>query len=191
MKYTGELGRHTDAWLRAAFAMGVVKGNPTPKAREQEAIALRELQRLTTLLFEHYGVDPDADDGWQTLAICLARDHVPAFQFQRPRPSGRPRKKLAGLNYLAQMHPAPKKRGRPADPDRPKWLRSLLWRVVKVCQEKGFSNATQAIDYELKDYAKSEGRSYHTVMRQNRNRWQKDLSEAKKLFPEIAAKLPR
>ena len=32
-------------------------------------------------LFNHYGIDPKTDDAWMHLAVSLAQNHVPGFQY--------------------------------------------------------------------------------------------------------------
>jgi hypothetical protein len=49
------------------------------------------------LLMGHYHVDPRDKDAWQSLAMALAKDHVPAF---RPRRSGRPKTKSSAQKVV-------------------------------------------------------------------------------------------
>ena len=43
------------------------------------------LHRLVAL-FNHYGIDPKTDDAWMHLAVALAHNHVPGFQYGERKP---------------------------------------------------------------------------------------------------------
>ncbi len=71
-------------------------GPPSPDWIKDELAAADE---KLLLLMDHYGIDRDRDDRWQILALALARDHVPAFNFAPVK--GRPKKEIDKLRvYL-------------------------------------------------------------------------------------------
>ncbi len=47
------------------------------------------------LLAVHYGIDLNQPDAWRILALKLAGQHVPGFQFKTMRQKGRPKEKTA------------------------------------------------------------------------------------------------
>ena len=53
---------------------------------EQKIQRIESLQHRVGALFNHYGIDPAADNAWINLALSLAHDHVPAFQFGERKP---------------------------------------------------------------------------------------------------------
>jgi hypothetical protein len=65
--------------------------NPTLLSSDAETAkwALARAMK-TVLLFKHFGIDPNAVDAWQRLAIALAEAHVPGFRPPPPK-QGRPK----------------------------------------------------------------------------------------------------
>ena len=57
---------------------------PTPD--ERTAQTFEGFLHRVGALFNHYGIDPGADNAGFNLALSLARDHVPGFQFGRKKP---------------------------------------------------------------------------------------------------------
>ncbi len=53
---------------------------------EQKNQRIESLQHRVGALFNHYGIDPAADNAWINLALSLAHDHVPGFQFGGKKP---------------------------------------------------------------------------------------------------------
>ena len=48
---------------------------------EQKNQRIESLQHRVGALFNHYGIDPKTDDAWMHLAVSLAQNHVPGFQY--------------------------------------------------------------------------------------------------------------
>ena len=65
----------------------------------------------TILLFQHFGIDPNAEDAWQKLAIGLARKHVPGFRPPR-KTQGRPRERAQDAITLVMLVELLKRRDR-------------------------------------------------------------------------------
>lgn len=62
-------------------------------------------------LMEHYGIDPKSEEKWPILALALAADHVPGFQFQFKKSAGR-KTDWDDLWYGVLYHEVEKVRGR-------------------------------------------------------------------------------
>ncbi len=48
---------------------------------KQTAQSFKEFLHRVGALFNHYGIDPAADRAWMHLAVSLAQNHVPGFQY--------------------------------------------------------------------------------------------------------------
>ncbi len=53
---------------------------------EQNAQTIEALQHRVAALFNHYGIDPKTDNAWMSLAVALAHNHVPGFQYGGTKP---------------------------------------------------------------------------------------------------------
>jgi len=64
-------------------------GDPTLEL-DLAAITKEQVEKMR-LLFEHYKINPNDEQGWQELAMSLAFAHVPGLQFaNRPKPGRKP-----------------------------------------------------------------------------------------------------
>ncbi|MCH8113117.1 MAG: hypothetical protein IH905_14385 [Proteobacteria bacterium] len=63
-----------------------------PTLEEQNAQSMVAFLDRVVALFKHYGIDPKKDNAWSDLAVSLARDHVPGFQYDGRKP-GAPNKR--------------------------------------------------------------------------------------------------
>jgi hypothetical protein len=91
VKYTGPLSKPIYVSFEYDVSSGLLGAITKDDARQQ-------LEAKFGLLFEHYGIDPRAEDRWYRLSICLVHAHVPGMQLiyiEQPKP-GRPRTWLAG-----------------------------------------------------------------------------------------------
>ena len=57
-----------------------------PTLEKQTAQTFEELLHRVAALFNHYATNPADDDAWMYLALSLAHDHVPGFQFGGRKP---------------------------------------------------------------------------------------------------------
>jgi hypothetical protein len=81
------------------------------------------VKRKIDLLAAHYGIDLNRPDAWQILALKLAGQHVPGFQFEAARPQGRPKEKtgeyefalLRAVQLVSQKHGAYRAASRTAE----------------------------------------------------------------------------
>ncbi len=63
------------------------------RIEEQKNQRIESLQHRVGALFNHYGIDPAGGGAWINLALSLAHDHVPGFQFGERKP-GAPYKRV-------------------------------------------------------------------------------------------------
>ena len=121
----------------------------------------------------------------------LAKQHVPAFTFGDTRRLGRPAKLK---NMLLVRYPKHPTRGRKPDAERRKYLRELLRRVLADMLRqniKGRGSIKTVLINRCTEELKAAKLSGTTRLPAMVRKDQKDVSEAKKLFPEIAAKFPK
>ena len=57
-----------------------------PTLEEQTAQNLEPFLRRIVALFNLYGIDPKTDNAWMSLAVALAHNHVPGFQYGERKP---------------------------------------------------------------------------------------------------------
>lgn len=57
-----------------------------PTLEEQKAQTGEAFLHRVGALFNHYGIDPKTDNAWMFLALALAHNHVPGFQFGGTKP---------------------------------------------------------------------------------------------------------
>lgn len=191
-KYPGELGRKSFRGKLYAPLLGLPANATTSESRSALAdYILDEECRLLDGLLSHYKIDISREEQWFQLALALARAHVPAFSFTATRRPGRPSK---NLNYLAKFIRQPAKKGRPPDVDRIEHLKFLVSFVAKtMIQEKlrGRGAQKRALEFFAEGVAGKGKTSASRIKRRYMRKWQKELSEGKRLFPEIAAKFPK
>jgi hypothetical protein len=192
VKYPGELGKPSTADSVVGKAITAAGGIDRETA---ERLYNAHWDRLVSLLFAHYGLT-DSDDTlskWIGLALRLTQDHVPAFQTETGRRPGRPRKRMSLAEACLKANQKGK-RGRPLNEARRNSLKALITAVVDECREsklEGRGSATRALKKICAAIAKHKGRNVHSVTQGLLPQWQRNLSEAKKFFPTIAAKLPK
>jgi hypothetical protein len=211
VRYPGELARRgkvQELTLLATLLSGAIPGTPEFSRLELETRFNHEW-RLLESLCEHYKIEKQAEFGTRMalLALSLARDHVPAFDVHVAKRRGRPKKNVlasrlafgsslpfVGLGGGLLGSEAKKPRGRPKNPDRVPQLRRLLEWILKEIQEHGLrgrGSITTVLKDRISKYAIEHGHPQFRLIRRGLPILRKDVSEAKKLFPEIAAKFPR
>jgi hypothetical protein len=204
--YPGDLGTHGLIGQRV-IADTFYGGGYKPGSPEFEAAIFQSTSdhqfRLLDQLAAYYGISSDdVMTRYALLALRLAKDHVPAFRYGARTKRGRPAKinalgrlmekyVMGGLGQIG-LRPG-KKRGRKKSLRLADWQKSLLTAVVEICEREGFKGRgaiTQALGDLYKHWAKDEGLSEARLKRRYLRHDRKAISKAKKLFPEIAAKMP-
>ena len=134
--------------------------------------------RAIDALFAHYQVSKTAPDAWRSLALLLARDHVPALRLtDRPAP-GRPRNPRKQLAVK-------RSRGRPRDPRRERnllVLRMVALDIMRKQKLQGRGAQRRAARILVEQWARQRGGAT------SRAKWvvpmlEKLLSEGKRRFP--------
>lgn len=192
VKYPGKLGRPIaeresgPAILNAM--LGAQGGGPKASLAAAELWQFRREVALLFALLGHYGIAPDDELRWFQLARKLASAHVPAFRFASR--IGRPRKYGGGLaGYLVGLRSLHK--GKPGRKRKytDEHYRKLLKIVRETSAEKKFAGrgaVTKALKQILSEIAYRGSESVTRVWARDLPFWQKQYSEAKKRFPEMA-----
>ena len=78
--------------------------NSLPDGMSERDFRKAVIERIAAL-FKHYGlhVDIPTKSDWQKLALHLAMDHVPAFQFAEPESRGRPHNETSDEEWLVEF----------------------------------------------------------------------------------------
>lgn len=161
-KYAGRLGKPTRKNAIAALIY-----TPNSSARiDIEAELLHELCR-------HYGIDLTAKHRWLSLALCLARVHVPAFQITAAKGPGAPRKRRRTVSAPSQKV------------DGLQEHRQLVELVDAAIQRNGLNGRGKiktALEIMIKEYLKAHGLSIARHLNRLVSAEQKNYSRAKKLI---------
>lgn len=192
-KYPGELGKPDDGRWMLANAL-LYYGDPDKALREKKDRYDSRTRRLFELLFAHYNIPTDDVAKWFALAFCLANNHVPAFTYKKRNKVGRPRKDKKTIARLERMYAGRQQRGRKPDPTRAQFLEKLLRAVIRTSEKKGYQGRgtiRRALAVIVEEFARRNNESVPRALRIDVPNLARLVSEAKKLYPELAAKLPR
>jgi hypothetical protein len=113
----------------------------------------RHEAEMLNLLLDYYSISQVSDSRYLELALCLARDHVPAFQKGSRLKRGRPKKK-----FLLFPPVLPTRRpGRPSTDDR--WLPAAIDEFKRLANFVGRGADKRALEFVLRVSAKKRGKS--------------------------------
>lgn len=143
--------------------------------------AFRELEDdLLALLVKHYGIGSTDPDKWRSLALSLARDHVPAFSIHTKR--GLRHSKVKSDPLLELMFGPKRGRGSPR-----KWTEDKYAALLEYVEaRKGELSDGKNVRITDKD-AISKSIRFLKTLKKNTGvpYWQKRLSEARRKIPKI------
>lgn len=190
--YPGSLGSPSDKEILRSAARGI--DDIEAAKRAIDAAAISHYEKLVRDLCVHFSIKADEHARWVSLALKLAEKHVPAFRFEDPPVRGRPRKKKTPeqvYKWLERAYVGPKPRGRRRDPVRLRALATLACQVdetVRVLGLKGRGSQKAALAVIAEARAKQLGKPVQRFVRVELPKLQKQLSEARRLIPEIRTK---
>jgi hypothetical protein len=188
VKYSGILGKPSSNAILLVVALETFRKSEEEQARAYQLAVEEHHVGLLFKLLEHYKIELGNSGRWFQLAYKLAQDHVPAFQFSDKHP-GAPRKR-GQIRDLMSIGRKPGRQKTRSD----KLLKGVLFKVRSECEKHGFSGhgaIKRALESYICEYAKRNDLSANRLLARELADLQKLVSEAKRKFPKIAAKLPR
>ena len=176
-RYTSELARPIkNARLRAISPSG---------DNWRDEIEAEKLE----LLLHHYHIETTDTRKWRSLALCLARAHVPGFKISEGKGPGRPRKH-DNKKLLQAVGLLPKaSRGRPPSSvdSYARWV-ELVEDIKKKHKLQGRGADKKAIEVIFSAHAEMTGTSPEKLKRTGLLRFQKYLSYARRVVSKIPKK---